>query len=166
MGSKVFLLLGLLFPIFLLISAEVAARDLAETSTTVSKNEEATTKTNEADDTNYTGNKDGFPGFGVGDAYPGGTASGFGNVSPGGTISGFGNVNPGGTISGFGNVNPGANGYGGNPFTDYWKNWCQTYVYQGCDCTVNHHNGDFCYKVCNSYGGATTSANTEVQPHN
>ncbi|XP_062150577.1 glycine-rich protein DC7.1-like [Alnus glutinosa] len=69
MGSKAFLLLGLLLAIVLLISSEVSARDLAKTSSHQRK-VEATKEANGVDDAKY-GEFGGKPGGGYG-GYTGG----------------------------------------------------------------------------------------------
>ncbi|PON48481.1 Glycine rich protein [Parasponia andersonii] len=75
MGSKAFLYLGLLLAVVLLISSEVAAGDVAETSTD-NKNVDATL--NGVNDAKYGGYNGGYPGYGGGDHggrggdYPGG----------------------------------------------------------------------------------------------
>ncbi|KAB1199214.1 Glycine-rich protein [Morella rubra] len=73
MGSKAFLLLGLMFAIVLLISSEVAARDLAET--TSEQHAEAATMGSEVDDAKYQG---GGYGGGPGGGYGGGPGGGYG----------------------------------------------------------------------------------------
>nr|CAN72295.1 hypothetical protein VITISV_041009 [Vitis vinifera] len=81
MGSKAFVFLALLWAVLLLISSEVAARDLAETSTEQEKTE-AAAKTNGVDDAKYPGNG-GPPAMGYGD--PGGENGGY----PGGGNGGY-----------------------------------------------------------------------------
>ncbi|XP_031262229.1 galectin-3-like [Pistacia vera] len=56
MGSRAFLLSGLLLAILLLISSEVAARDLAQTSTEKQNAKESSTGTNGVDEAKYDGN--------------------------------------------------------------------------------------------------------------
>ncbi|XP_062153331.1 glycine-rich protein DC7.1-like [Alnus glutinosa] len=70
MGSKAFLLLGLLLAIVLLISSEVSARDLAKTSSHQRK-VDATKEANGADDAKY-GEFGGKPGGGGYGGYQGG----------------------------------------------------------------------------------------------
>ncbi|KAK4577136.1 hypothetical protein RGQ29_027587 [Quercus rubra] len=74
MGSKAFLLLALMLAIVLLISSDVAARELAETSSNL-KNAEVSTKTNEVDDAKYGGGYGGNPGQG---GYGGNHGGGYG----------------------------------------------------------------------------------------
>ncbi|RVW59891.1 hypothetical protein CK203_100549 [Vitis vinifera] len=95
MGSKAFVFLALLWAVLLLISSEVAARDLAETSTEQERTNvhyinliylktaaEAAAKTNGVDDAKYPGNG-GPPAMGYGD--PGGENGGY----PGGGNGGY-----------------------------------------------------------------------------
>ncbi|GMN19338.1 hypothetical protein TIFTF001_049910 [Ficus carica] len=88
MASKVFLLLGLLLAIVLIISSEVAARDLAETSTEEKKVDAADEKANGVGDAKYGG----YPGGGGnGGGYPGGgNNGGYGGGYPGGGRGGRG----------------------------------------------------------------------------
>ncbi|GAV62404.1 GRP domain-containing protein [Cephalotus follicularis] len=78
MGFKVFLFLGLLSAIVLLISSNVAARDLAETST-----EEANKETNGVNDAKYGDDRGGWGGGheggwrGPGGGYEGGRGGGY-----------------------------------------------------------------------------------------
>ncbi|KAJ4713618.1 Glycine-rich protein [Melia azedarach] len=97
MGSKVFLVLGLLMAIVLLISSEVAARDLAETSTDLNQNAEEANGFDDAKDGGYGGYPGGRGGYG---GYPGGGRGGYGGY-PGGGRGGYGGY-PGGGRGGYG----------------------------------------------------------------
>ncbi|KDO58487.1 hypothetical protein CISIN_1g032762mg [Citrus sinensis] len=88
MGSKVFLMLGLLVSIVLLISSEAAARDLAETSNDDQKNGEVAGETNGVDDAKYNGGYGGYPGGGRG--YPGRGGYGGGGRGHGGGYCRYG----------------------------------------------------------------------------
>lgn len=89
MGSKIFLVLGLLVAI-VFISSEVAARDLAETSIEHKKNAEKATGRNGVSGAKYGGYGDPPGGGGYGDP-PGG--GGYGDPPGGG---GYGNPRGGG----------------------------------------------------------------------
>ena len=73
MGSKLFLLLGLLMAIALLISSEVAARDLAETSIDHNEKADKATETHEIEDGRGGYNRGGRGG------YNGGGRGGYGH---------------------------------------------------------------------------------------
>ncbi|KAH9793538.1 hypothetical protein WN944_011044 [Citrus x changshan-huyou] len=98
MGSKVFLMLGLLVSIVLLISSEAAARDLAETSNDDQKNGEVAGETNGVDDAKYNGGYGGYPGGGRGGygGYPGGGRGGYGGYPGRGGYGGGGRGHGGG----------------------------------------------------------------------
>ncbi|KAK2997878.1 hypothetical protein RJ639_025494 [Escallonia herrerae] len=101
MVSKAIIYLGLLLAIFLLISSEVAARDLAETATKSTINTEATKGANGVKEAKYPGGGyGGYPGGGYG-GYPGGGGGGY----PRGGYGGY----PGGGYGG----RPGYGGGGG-----------------------------------------------------
>ncbi|TMW85734.1 hypothetical protein EJD97_022637, partial [Solanum chilense] len=72
MGLKAFILLILVLAIFAIVTSHVAARELAESSTTTMEN----TKENEVNDAKY-------PGGGYG-GYPGGGRGGYGGYPGGG----------------------------------------------------------------------------------
>ncbi|KAJ1389034.1 Glycine rich protein [Sesbania bispinosa] len=103
MGSKkaLILILGLLAMV-LLISSEVAARDLAETSSNSKEGHEVVEKTNGVNDAKYGG----YPGYGGG---YGGGYPGYGGGYPG--RGGYGGGYPG--RGGYGGGYPGRGGYGG-----------------------------------------------------
>ncbi|KAI3470074.1 hypothetical protein Pfo_026737 [Paulownia fortunei] len=71
MGSKVIVFLGLFLAMVLLISSEVAARELAETSNAVDTSIEA-------EETNGAVNDAKYPGGGYSGGYPGGGRGGYG----------------------------------------------------------------------------------------
>ncbi|KAF5741397.1 hypothetical protein HS088_TW10G00394 [Tripterygium wilfordii] len=138
MASKTFLLLGLLLAVFLLISSEVAAKDLAETS---SDKEQLDAETNELDQYGRYpgggrggGGRGGYPGGGRG-GYPGGGRGG----NPGGGRGGY----PGGGRGG----NPGG-GRGGYP-----RGQCP----YGCCARGGYHRGGYCDYCC-SYAGEKAQA--------
>nr|XP_027116946.1 prisilkin-39-like [Coffea arabica] len=105
MSSKKLLLSCISLPIVLMITSQVDARELAETSTSVSVDN---SKTEEA---KYPGGYGGYPGGGYG-GYPGGGYGGY----PGGGYGGY----PGGGYGGYpggrygGYPGGGRGGYGGN----------------------------------------------------
>ncbi|KAK2974070.1 hypothetical protein RJ640_013636 [Escallonia rubra] len=106
MVSKAIIYLGLLLAIFLLISSDAAARDLAETATKSTVNTEATKDANGVKEAKYPGGGyGGYPGGGYG-GYPGGGYGGGGY--PRGGYGGGGS--PRGGYGGY----PGG-GYGGRP---------------------------------------------------
>ncbi|CAK8538421.1 unnamed protein product [Lathyrus sativus] len=105
MDSKnVFLILGLLAMV-LLISSEVSARDLAETSTNAK--EEVVEKSNEINDAKYYGG--GYGGYHNG---YGGYHNGYG-----GYHGGYGGYHGGGYHNGYGGYH-GGGGYNGGGFDD------------------------------------------------
>ncbi|CAK9133402.1 unnamed protein product [Ilex paraguariensis] len=145
MGSKAFLFLGLSMAIVLLITSEVAARELAETSTT----NENTDETNGVDDAKYPGGGyGGNPGGGYG-GYPGGGYGGY----PGGGYGGY----PGGGRGGYGSRS-GYGGRGGNGGRGGGGN-----CYYGC-CGRGYY-GSGCGRCC-SYAGEAMDVETEAKPHN
>ncbi|XP_058217916.1 glycine-rich protein-like [Rhododendron vialii] len=111
MGSKTFVLLGLLLAAVLLITSEVTARDLVETSTP----KETTDQTNNGvEDAKYYG---GGPGGGC-NGYGCGRCHGYGCGGPGGGSGGchgYGCSGPGGGSGGGGYCRYGCcgHGYGG-----------------------------------------------------
>ncbi|KAF3657143.1 hypothetical protein T459_12502 [Capsicum annuum] len=97
MGSKAFLFLGLLLAIFIMISSEVLARELAE-------NAKRSENKNEVHEDQYDG---GYPRVNPGGTRRGGyPGDGYPRVNPGGTRrggypgDGYPRVNPGGTRRG------------------------------------------------------------------
>ncbi|KAJ4730142.1 Glycine rich protein [Melia azedarach] len=139
MGSKIFLLLGLLMAIVLLISSEVAARDLAETSADLNQNAEEAKETNGFDDAKDRGY--GNPGYGGG-------RGGYGG-HPGGGRGGNGGY-PGGRGGNGGYPGGGRGGYGGG----HCRYGCCGRGYYGRGCR------------CCSYAGEAVEANTEDKPRN
>ncbi|XP_030928210.1 cold and drought-regulated protein CORA-like [Quercus lobata] len=135
MGSKAFLLLALMLAIVLLISSDVAARELAETSSNL-KNAEVSTKTNDVDDAKYGGHE----------GYGGNDGGGYGG-------------NQGGGYGG----NPGQGGYGGNPGHGGYGGGGHGggHCYYGC-CREGY-NGNGCRRCC-SYAGEAVDVETEAKP--
>nr|XP_016453693.1 PREDICTED: glycine-rich protein DC7.1-like [Nicotiana tabacum] len=79
MGSKAFLFLGLCLAIFIMISSEVLARELSETSTTTEEDPKKSNSKNEVHEAQYGGG--GYPSGGggyscCGGRYPGGDRGG------------------------------------------------------------------------------------------
>ncbi|KAL3360133.1 hypothetical protein AABB24_016567 [Solanum stoloniferum] len=77
MGLKAFILLSLVLAIFAIVTSDVAARELAESSTTTMENTKKSEKKNEVNDAKYPGGGyGGYPGGGGGrggyGGYPGG----------------------------------------------------------------------------------------------
>ncbi|PIN25507.1 hypothetical protein CDL12_01747 [Handroanthus impetiginosus] len=140
MGSKVIVVLGLFLAMVLLISSEVEARELSETSNTVETSKEAE-KTNEGavDDTKYGGGGYGGRGGGYGG---GGHGGGYGGGGHGG---GYGGGGHGGGYGGGGH----GGGHGG-----------------GCryGCCGRSYNKGGCR--CCTYAGEKPDANVEAEPHN
>ncbi|XP_075504863.1 glycine-rich protein-like isoform X2 [Primulina tabacum] len=142
MGSKALLFLGFFLATYLLISSEVAARELAETSNTEENDE-----TNEVGVDQYGG----YPGGGYG-GYPGGGYGGYPGGGYGGNRGGYGGY-------------PGRGGYGGYPRGGYgggnrggYGGGCRygccgrSYGYGGCRC---------CY-----YAGQAADADLQTEPGN
>ncbi|XP_059298214.1 cold and drought-regulated protein CORA-like [Lycium ferocissimum] len=74
MGLKAFILLSLALAIFAIVTSEVAARELAESSTNTVENTKKSEKKNEVTDAKYPGGGyEGYPGGG----YPGGGYGGY-----------------------------------------------------------------------------------------
>ncbi|XP_059296814.1 glycine-rich protein-like isoform X2 [Lycium ferocissimum] len=90
MNSKAFLFLGLCLAIFIMISSEVLARELTETSTTIEEDSKKSEHKNEVHEAQYGGYPGGgYPGGGHhGGGYPGGGRRGGGY--PGGGRGGGG----------------------------------------------------------------------------
>ncbi|XP_009610061.1 uncharacterized protein LOC107818395 isoform X1 [Nicotiana tabacum] len=110
MGSKAFMLIVL--AILLVITSEVAARELAESTPTTTDNAKVSEKKN--DDVNYSKFLGaGFPGVGGGGfgGYPVGRYGGY----PGGGYGGY----PGGGYGGYGGYPGGRGYYGGYPRGGY-----------------------------------------------
>ncbi|KAL9162243.1 hypothetical protein ABFS82_07G077100 [Erythranthe guttata] len=142
MGSKpkhVFLVLFLAMVLF--ISSEVAARDLAETSTTVDTSE----KTNGAavNDAKYGGN--------YGGGYPGGGGNYGGGYPGGGGNYGGGRGGYGGGRGGYGG---GRGGYGGGGRGNYCRYGC---------CGRNYYRGGC---RCCSFAGQKVDAQPQGKPQN
>ncbi|XP_059296956.1 glycine-rich protein-like isoform X4 [Lycium ferocissimum] len=78
MNSKAFLFLGLCLAIFIMISSEVLARELTETSTTIEEDSKKSEHKNEVHEAQYGGYPGGgYPGGGHhGGGYPGGGGGG------------------------------------------------------------------------------------------
>ncbi|XP_055812026.1 glycine-rich protein-like [Solanum dulcamara] len=74
MGLKVFMLLSLALAILVILTSEVAARELAESSTNTVEITKKSEKENEINDAKYPGG--GYPGGGYG-GYPGGGYGGY-----------------------------------------------------------------------------------------
>ncbi|XP_060180899.1 glycine-rich protein-like [Lycium barbarum] len=68
MGSKTFLILGLCLAIFVMISSDVVARELAETSTTSREDSKKSNNKNEVHEAQFGG----YPGNGYPGSPPGG----------------------------------------------------------------------------------------------
>ncbi|CBI28785.3 unnamed protein product, partial [Vitis vinifera] len=168
MGSKAFVFLALLWAVLLLISSEVAARDLAETSTEQKKTEVAA-KTNGVDDAKYPGyggypggGNGGYPGGGYG-GYPGGGNGGYPGGGNGGYPGGGNGGYPGGGNGGYpggGNGGSGRGGYGGNQGRGgYGGGYCR----YGCCSGGSYGRG--CRRCC-SYAGEAVEAETKAKPQN
>ncbi|PHT39354.1 Glycine-rich protein HC1 [Capsicum baccatum] len=137
MGSKAFLFLGLLLAIFIMISSQVLANELAEHA-------KRSENKNEVHEDQYGG---GYPGGG----YPGGGYPGGGY--PGGGRGGY----PGGGRGGYpGGGYPGG-GRGGYPGGGRRGGYCR----YGC-CRRDYYG---CYRCC-SYKGEAMDKVTEGKPHN
>ncbi|KAI3470075.1 hypothetical protein Pfo_026738 [Paulownia fortunei] len=154
MGSKAIVFVGLLLATVLLISSEVAARELAETSNTVDTSKEAE-KTNGADvnDAKYPGGGyGGYPGGGYG-GYPGGGYGGY----PGGGYGGY----PG--RGGYGGGYPGRGGYGGGyPGRGGYGGGRGGYCRYGC-CGQSYYRGGC---RCCTYAGEKVDAEAQAKPQN
>ncbi|KAL3634508.1 hypothetical protein CASFOL_021562 [Castilleja foliolosa] len=142
MGSKVIMvLLGLFLATVLLISSEVAARELAETSNAVdtSTNKEADEKTNEGEvnDAKY------------GNGYGGNQGGGYGG-NPGGGYGGNPG-NGGGGYSGRGGYGNGRGGYGGGRYCRY-----------GC-CGRSYYGRNNC-RCCNYAGEKVDAEPAQAKP--
>ncbi|KAK4356801.1 hypothetical protein RND71_022411 [Anisodus tanguticus] len=177
MGSKAFLILGLCLAIYVMISSDVVARELAETSTNL---EEADSKksnnknvVHEAQFGGYTGGGypgggGGYPGGGRGGGgYPGGSRGGGGY--PGGSRGGYpgggrgGGGYPGGGRGGGGypGGGRGGGGYPGGGRGGGGRGGGGRYCRYGC-CQGNNYE---CYRCC-PYKGAAMNKVTEAKPHN
>ncbi|KAK6259833.1 hypothetical protein SCA6_014307 [Theobroma cacao] len=88
MSSKTFILLSLLAAVVLLISSEVAARDLAETTTKINNAEEALETTDVGTDDAKYGGYEGRGGYGGYGGYGG--RSGYGGYGGRGGYGGYG----------------------------------------------------------------------------
>ncbi|KAL3506533.1 hypothetical protein ACH5RR_031915 [Cinchona calisaya] len=136
MGSKTLLFLCISLAIILMITSEVAARELAETSTSVYNSKPF--ETNGVEEAKYPGGGyGGFPGGGYG-GYPGGGYGGYPGGGYGGYPGGGYGGYPGGGYGGY----PGG-GYGGNPGGGYGGGgggYCrfgccgQSFYGRGCRC--------------------------------
>ncbi|KAB1199215.1 Glycine-rich protein [Morella rubra] len=145
MGSKAFLnLLGLMFAIALLISSDVAARELAET-TSEQHAEAATGGSHDQleNDAKYGGGYGGQTGGGYG-GYHGGGYGGYGGGGGGGYGGGGGGGYGGGGHGGW----HGGGGHGCN---------------YGC-CSKGYY-GSGCGRCC-SYAGEAVDAETKAEPEN
>ncbi|XP_055813955.1 glycine-rich protein-like [Solanum dulcamara] len=145
MGSKAFLILGLFLAIFVMISSEVFAGELAKTSTTL---EEDSKKSDNKNALVHEAQYGGYPGGG----YPGGGHGGGGY--PGGGYPGGGRGGggyPGGGRGGGGY--PGGGRGGGGRHGGYCRYGCCRRDYYGC------------YRCC-SYKGEAMDKVTEGKPHN
>ncbi|XP_027330054.1 glycine-rich cell wall structural protein-like [Abrus precatorius] len=143
MCSKLAILILGLLAMLLVISSEVAARDLAETSKEADTVEETKDLVGDA---KYPGGGygGGYPGHGGGGGYPG--RGGYGGGYPG---HGGGGGYPG--RGGYGGGYPGHGGHGGGG-----------YCRHGC-CGGSYGGG--CRRCC-SYAGEAAAAQTEVKTHN
>ncbi|KAL3329403.1 hypothetical protein AABB24_036474, partial [Solanum stoloniferum] len=142
MGLKAFILLILVLAIFAIVTSDVAARELAESSTTTMENTKKSEKKNEVNDAKYPGGGyGGYPGGG----YPGGGRGGYGGYpGGGGGRGGYGGYPGGGRGHGRG-------GYGGG------------YCSYGC-CERNYY-GNGCNRCCYSKSEAVNKV-TQAKPHN
>ncbi|KAL9453762.1 hypothetical protein AB3S75_009382 [Citrus x aurantiifolia] len=138
MGSKLFLLLGLLMAIALLISSEVAARDLAETSIDHNEKADKATETHEIED--------GRGGYPAGGGYGGGG----GRYGGGGGHYGGG----GGHYGGGGGHYGGGGGHGGGHGGGGCRYGCCGRGYYGRGCR------------CCTYAGEAVDTEPETEPQN
>ncbi|XP_009759759.1 glycine-rich protein-like [Nicotiana sylvestris] len=136
MGFKAFIVLSFALAIFLFLTSEVAARELAESSTNSLEISKKSEKNNDVNDAKYPGGGyRGYPGGGYG-VYPGGGYRGY----PGGGYGGY----PGGGRG------RGRGGYGGE------------YCRYGC-CGRRDYYG--CRRCCYNKGEAMEKF-TEAKPRN
>ncbi|KAL7145371.1 hypothetical protein ABFS83_07G078500 [Erythranthe nasuta] len=155
MGSKAIVYLVLfLAMVVIFISSEVAARDLAQTSTTVDTSE----KTNGAavNDAKYPGGGGNYGGGypGGGGNYGGGYPGGGGNYG-GGYPGGGGNYGGGGRGGNYGgNYGGGRGGYGGGGRGNYCRYGC---------CGRNYYRGGC---QCCSFAGQKVDAQPQAKPQN
>ncbi|XP_060182626.1 glycine-rich protein-like isoform X1 [Lycium barbarum] len=145
MNSKAFLFLGLCLAIFIMISTEVLARELAETSTTIEEDSKKSEHKNEVHEAQYGG----YPGGG----YPGGGHHGGGYPGGGHGGGGYPGGGRGGGGRGGGGYPGGGRGGGGGRRGGYCRYGC---------CRRDYHG---CYRCC-SYKGEAMDKVTQAKPQN
>ncbi|XP_049370062.1 glycine-rich cell wall structural protein-like isoform X3 [Solanum verrucosum] len=151
MGLKAFILLSLVLAIFAIVTSDVAAGELAESSTTTMENTKKSEKKNEVNDAKYPGGGyGGYPGGGGGrggyGGYPGG----------GGGRGGYGGYpGGGGGRGGYGGYPGGGRGRGGGGGGGYCSYGC---------CERNYY-GNGCNRCCYSKSEAMNKV-TQAKPHN
>ncbi|KAG5567997.1 hypothetical protein H5410_064985 [Solanum commersonii] len=161
MGLKAFILLSLVLAIFAIVTSDVAARELAESSTTTMENTKKSEKKNEVNDAKYPGGGyGGYPGGG----YPGGGRGGYGGYpGGGGGRGGYGGYPGGGGgrggYGGYPGGGGGRGGYGGYPGGGRGRGYCS----YGC-CERNYY-GNGCNRCCYSKSEAMNKV-TQAKPHN